>query len=186
MINAVDFSIPQYAVIEARRTDGPPERFVIAYSDEGALRDLIAGPSIIDCGFATRGQAEAHIDADVRKLLGRERPQGLNRTARRDVDRRVLSAKQRLRAAFDLMEAGGIVRGFLKAAGAAAILTFCSGHSVLASRGHLLQRCFASRRKEMPLALQSRDLLRSELSFLQISSLSACQGAVRCSSNNTP
>ena len=152
MINAVDLSSPLYAVIEARTTNGPPERFVIAYSDEGALRDLIAGPSIIDCGFATRRQAEAHIEANARKLLGRERPQGLGRTARRDVDRRVVSAKQRLRAAFDLMEAGEIVRGFLKAAGAVAILTFCSGHSVVASRGHLLQRCFAFRREEMPLA----------------------------------
>lgn len=145
MINAVDLSSPLYAAIEARRTNGPPERFVIAYSDERALRDLIAGPSIIDCGFATRGQAEAHIDADVRKLLRGERP-------RRDVDRRVLSAKQRLRTAFDLMEAGGIIRGFLKAASAAAILTFYSGHSVLASRGHLLQRSLAFRREEMPLA----------------------------------
>jgi hypothetical protein len=152
MINPVDLSVQLYAVIEARMTNGPRERFVIAYSDETALRDLIAGPSIIDCGFATRGQAEAHIDADVRKLLRRERPQGLSKTARRDVDPRVLSAKQRLRATFDLMEAGRIVRGFLKAASAAAILTFCSGHSVLASRGHFLQRCLAFRREEMPLA----------------------------------
>jgi hypothetical protein len=152
MINAVDLSIPLYAVIEARRTNGPPERFVIPYSDEGALRDLINGPSIIDCGFATRGQAEAHIDADVRKLPERERHEGQNRTDRRDVDRRVLSEKQRLRAAFDLMEAGGVVRGFLKAASAAATLTFFSGHSILASRGHLLQRCFAFRREEIPLA----------------------------------
>jgi hypothetical protein len=68
------------------------------------------------------------------------------------VDRRVLSEKQRLRAAFDLMEAGGVLRGFLKAANAAAALTFCSGHSILASRGHVLRWWFALRRKEMPLA----------------------------------
>jgi hypothetical protein len=148
MTNALDFSIPQYAVIEARRTDGPSERFVIAYSDERALRDLIAGPSIIGCGFATREQAQVH--ADVWRPLESEQPQGLRTTSRREIGRRILSAQQRLRAAFDLMEAGRIVRGFLTAANAAAILTFYSRHSVLVSRGHLLQRCFAFRRDEMP------------------------------------
>jgi hypothetical protein len=147
MTNALDFSIPQYAVIEARRTDGPSERFVIAYSDERALRDLIAGPSIIGCGFATREQAQVH--ADVWRPLESEQPQGLRTTSRREIGRRILSAQQRLRAAFDLMEAGRIVRGLLTAA-AAAILTFYSRHSVLVSRGHLLQRCFAFRRDEMP------------------------------------
>ena len=34
MTELVDSSIAQYAVIEARRTEGPPERFVIAYPDE--------------------------------------------------------------------------------------------------------------------------------------------------------
>jgi hypothetical protein len=126
MTNAFDFSISQYAVIEARRTDGPSERFVIAYSDERALRDLIAGPSIIGCGFATREQAQVH--ADVWRPLESEQPQGLPTTSRREVGRRILSAQQRLRAAFDLMEAGRIVRGFLTAANAAAILTFYSRH----------------------------------------------------------
>ena len=54
MTELVDSSIAQYAVIEARRTEGPSEPFVIAYPDEESLRDLIAGPSIIACGFATR------------------------------------------------------------------------------------------------------------------------------------
>ena len=149
MTNAVDFSSPQYAVIEARRTDGLPERFVIGYSDEKALRDLIAGPNIIGCGFATRKQAQRHIDAGVCKLLQRRRDPCT--TGRKDVNHRVLSAKHRLRAGFDLIEAGRIVRGFFQAASAAAILTFYSRHSVLASRGHLLQRCFVFRRDEMPL-----------------------------------
>lgn len=146
MTNTFDFSIPQYAVIEARRTDGPSERLVIAYSDERALRDLIAGPSIIGCGFATRQQAQVH--AEVWRLLESEQPQGLRTTNRREAGRRILFAQQRLRAAFDLMEGGRIVRGFLKAATAAAILTF-SRHPLLVSRGHLLQRCFDFRRDEM-------------------------------------
>ena len=148
MTKAFDFSIPQFAVIEARRTDGPSERFVIAYSDESALRDLIAGPSIIGWGFATREQAQGHADVQ----LGSEQPQGPRTTRGRDRDCRILSAKQRLRAAFDLMEAGRIIHGFLKAATAAAILTFYSRHSVSASRGHFLQHCFAFRRQERPLA----------------------------------
>lgn len=148
MTKAFDFSIPQFAVIEARRTDGPSERFVIAYSDENALRDLIAGPSIIGWGFATREQAQGHADVQ----LGSEQPPGPRTTRGRDRDCRILSAKQRLRAAFDLMEAGRIIHGFLKAATAAAILTFYSRHSVSASRGHFLQHCFAFRRQERPLA----------------------------------
>ena len=59
MTELVDSSIAQYAVIEARRTEGPSEPFVIAYPDEESLRDLIAGPSIIACGFATRKEAQA-------------------------------------------------------------------------------------------------------------------------------
>jgi len=149
MTNAVDFSIPQYAVIEAHRTDGPSERFVIAYSDESALRDLIAGPSIIGCGFATREQAQGH--AEIWRALESEQPQDLRTTGRRDVNHRILGAKQRLRAAFDLMGAGRIIHGFLKAATAAAILTLYSRHSVSASRDHFLQRCFAFRREERPL-----------------------------------
>jgi len=149
MTNAFDFSIPQYAVIQARRTDARSERFVVAYSDESSLRGLIAGPSIIGCGFATREQAQGH--ADVWRPFESEQ-QVLRTTSRRDLDRRILSAKQRLRAAFDLMEAGRILHGFLKAATAAVILTFYTRHSVLASRCHLLQRYFIFRREEMPLA----------------------------------
>ena len=147
MTNTFDSSMPQYAVIEARRTDTPSERFVIAYSDEGALRDLIAEPSIIGCGFATREQAQVH--ADVWRTFESEQPEGLRTRSRKDVDRRILSAQQGLRAAFDLMEAGRIVRGFLKAATAAAILTFYSRFSVLVSHGHLLARCIAFWQDEM-------------------------------------
>jgi hypothetical protein len=64
MTELVDSSIAQYAVIEARRTEGPSECFVIAYPDKESLRDLIAGPSIIACGFATREEAQAKVDAD--------------------------------------------------------------------------------------------------------------------------
>ena len=137
MINVFDFSIPQYAVMDARGMDGPSERLVIAYSDEKALRDLIAGPSIIGCVFSTGEQAQGH--ADLWRPLEGEQPQSRRTTSRRDLERRILSVKQRLQVAFDLLEAGGIVRGFLKAASAAAILTFYSGHSFLSVRGYWMR-----------------------------------------------
>ena len=52
-------------MIEARRTEGPSGRFVITYTDEESLRELIAGPSIIACGFASPEEAQANIEADL-------------------------------------------------------------------------------------------------------------------------
>ena len=47
----------RYAVIQASSKKGRPERLVIAYHDEQSLRDLIAAPSIIGLGFASREEA---------------------------------------------------------------------------------------------------------------------------------
>jgi hypothetical protein len=60
-----DFSGLQYAVIEALKTDADPERFVIAYGNEHALRDVLAAPCIIASGFSSRGEAEASINPGV-------------------------------------------------------------------------------------------------------------------------
>lgn len=62
--------VAQYAVIEVRRTDGPAERFVLAYSEERSLRDLIAGRNIIACGFTARDEAQAHINAKICEFRG--------------------------------------------------------------------------------------------------------------------
>lgn len=57
-MNAVlDSSEVRYAVIEGLHTEAGPERFVIAYSNEGSLRGLIAAPSIIALGFSSRESA---------------------------------------------------------------------------------------------------------------------------------
>ena len=57
-MNAVlDSSEVRYAVIEGLHTEAGPERFVIAYSNEGSLRGLIAAPSIIALGFSSREEA---------------------------------------------------------------------------------------------------------------------------------
>ncbi len=55
----VDSSGMRYAVIAGLRTETDPERFVIAYSNEKSLRDLIAAASIIAVGFSSREEAIA-------------------------------------------------------------------------------------------------------------------------------
>ena len=57
----------QYAVIRVSSTKAFPERIVIAYPNENALRDLIAAPSIIRLGFASQVEALASVDGDFPK-----------------------------------------------------------------------------------------------------------------------
>jgi len=49
----------QYAIVRASSTDDSPELLVLAYADEKSLRSLIAEPSIIALGFASRSAADA-------------------------------------------------------------------------------------------------------------------------------
>lgn len=58
MKTLIDESRTLYATIQARCSDGPAERFVISYTSEKALRDLLAAPSIIASGCTTRTRAE--------------------------------------------------------------------------------------------------------------------------------
>ena len=51
----------RYAVIQACSNKDRPERLVIAYQDEGCLRDLIAAPSILGLGFTSREEAIANL-----------------------------------------------------------------------------------------------------------------------------
>jgi hypothetical protein len=55
----------RYAVIQASSKKDRPERLVIAYHDEQSLRDLIAAPSIIGLGFASREEAIATFERRV-------------------------------------------------------------------------------------------------------------------------
>ena len=131
MTELVDSSIAQYAVIEARRTEGPSECFVIAYPDEESLRDLIAGPSIIACGFATRKEAQAKVDAGFWTAAAWERTcRGLTVVGAEEYPRGAFSVMRRIGAAFDLTHTGRIVHRFLRAAIAAAILIFYSRNAV--------------------------------------------------------
>jgi len=49
----------QYAIVRASSTHDSPELLVLAYADEKSLRSLIAKPSIIALGFASRSAADA-------------------------------------------------------------------------------------------------------------------------------
>jgi hypothetical protein len=55
----IDSSGALYAVIEVLHTETGPERLVIAYPNEQTLRDVIAVPSIVALGFASREEAIA-------------------------------------------------------------------------------------------------------------------------------
>lgn len=130
MTGLVDSAISQYAVIEARRTEGPSERFVIAYPDEESLRELIAGPSIIACGFASREAAQANIDAGFWTAAWKQTLSGPTVDGIKKYQRAVFSSKRRFGSGFNLTHAGRVVCGFLQSAVAGAILIFYSRNAV--------------------------------------------------------
>ena len=131
MTGVVDSLIAQYAVIEVGRTEGPSECIVIAYPDEDSLRDLIAGPSIIACRFASREEAQGTIDANFWKAaVWKQTSRGLTVDGAEKYPGGALTAKRCLGAGFDLRQTVGIVHGFLQAAVATAILIFYSRNAV--------------------------------------------------------
>ena len=132
MTGLVDSLIAQYAVIQARRIEGPSERFVIVYRDEESLRDLIAGPSIIACGFASHEEAQANIDADFWTAAAWKQTSGPTVDGAEKYQGGTLSAKRRLGTAFNLAQTGRVIRGFLQAAVAGAILILYSRNAVSA------------------------------------------------------
>jgi hypothetical protein len=64
-VNALVVADVRYAVIEAFRAEGDPERFVLAYRNEQSLRDLIAAPCIAAFGFSSREDATARTKPSV-------------------------------------------------------------------------------------------------------------------------
>jgi len=61
MSELIDSSNLRYALVEAHWSEGPAERFAIAYCNEQSLRDVIAAPSIVGFGFASREEALAGL-----------------------------------------------------------------------------------------------------------------------------
>ena len=116
----------RYAVIEVRRSEVFPERFVIAYRDEESLRELIAAPSIIGIGFSSREAAVTVVpnsssgDADSKNTW--ERP-----AFRSEGDCRVpQSPRQRLQHSVGLKGTRRIACAALQHAIAAGVLMFYS------------------------------------------------------------
>jgi hypothetical protein len=59
----------QYAVIQLSSITDPPERLILAYTDERTLRDLIAGPSIVGLGFGSREEAVSTENPPLKKAV---------------------------------------------------------------------------------------------------------------------
>jgi hypothetical protein len=54
----INGSLMHYAAIQVRCADGPAEHFVISYTSEQALRNVLAASSIMASGCTTRERAE--------------------------------------------------------------------------------------------------------------------------------
>jgi len=74
----VQYSTVRYAIIQASSNNDDPESLVIAYPDENCLRDLIAAPSIVGLGFASREEARA-------KVVGRTPDLGASKAKHRPI-----------------------------------------------------------------------------------------------------
>jgi hypothetical protein len=72
-VNALVVGDVRYAVIEAFRAEGGPERFVLAYRNEQSLCDLIAAPCIAAFGFSSREDATARTKPSVSRATIPER-----------------------------------------------------------------------------------------------------------------
>lgn len=116
--------ILRYAVLETRLTEGPPERFVIAYPTEHLLRSLIAGRNIVRCGFASRSAAEAHIKTNAFRVWTNERRDDHGESGQKYMKWRIFDPQRLLRAGQDFIESTKTVRVFLLRVTAAVALTF--------------------------------------------------------------
>jgi hypothetical protein len=128
----VDTSTWRYAVISVR-SEPDRERLVIAYPDEETIRDLIAAPSIVALGYASRADALKNIDrcvtttVSVKRLL---KPAVLHTNMTFFTECRV--ALRRLAGGFGLSRTSKIMRNLLHNGLAAALILFYS-RNVLSS-----------------------------------------------------
>jgi hypothetical protein len=119
----------QFAVISVR-TGPQRERLVLAYPDEKTLRGLVAEPSIVALGYASREAAEAGIDscktAGQRLRRASMETSGANTQDLKEFvsDRRLAECK------FTLGGTESIISSFLQQAFAAAIVLFYSKNLV--------------------------------------------------------
>jgi len=124
----VDTSTWRYAVISVRSAPAR-ERLVIAYPDEQTLRDLIAAPSVVALGYASRADALRNIDRCVTATASVKR---LLKAAVLDTNMTFLTVLRRLAGGFGLSGTSKIMRNLLHN-GLAAALIFLYSRNVLSS-----------------------------------------------------
>jgi hypothetical protein len=127
----VETSTWRYAVINVR-SEPDRERLVIAYPDEGALRSLIAAPSIVALGYPSLADAVRNIDRCVTKASLKR----LLKTASRHSSMTFLTecraALRRFAGGVDLSRTSKLMRTLLHN-GLAAALVFFYSRNVLSS-----------------------------------------------------
>ena len=126
MDELVDTSTWRYAVISVR-SEPDRERLVIEYPDEETLRDLIAAPSIVALGYASRAEALKNIDRFVTTTSSWKR---LLETAVLHTNMTFLAecrvALRRVAGGFRLSGASRVMRNLLHNGLAAALIFFYS------------------------------------------------------------
>ena len=85
-----------YAIIRASGTHDSPELLVLAYADEKSLRSLIAEPSIIALGFASRSAADAAASFRQRVASQHVHAMSTMRNANQRISRAFHTGKNRL------------------------------------------------------------------------------------------
>ena len=116
----------RYAVIEARWNGVFSERFVISYREEEALRQLIAGPSIIGTGFRSREAAIAAIPNRASRNAPTKDIREKNTFRSENVHRERQSPRQRPGHSVGLTETRRIACAILQRALATGVLLFYS------------------------------------------------------------
>jgi hypothetical protein len=76
----LQFTKLQYAVIQVSNMTDPPERLILAYTDERTLRALIARPSIVGLGFGSRDEAVSTENPTSEKAVAPAPPNELEST----------------------------------------------------------------------------------------------------------
>jgi hypothetical protein len=129
----VDTSSERFAVIESHWTDRRPDRFVLAYHNEGSLRELIATPCIIAVGFAFREDAIKRIETCVSVATPRKQVRKAIPVNETGGDQYGLHAPAQQSASWVPFAATrGTVQRVLQHAVAAVVLIFYSRNSVSA------------------------------------------------------
>lgn len=131
MNHLADVASVRYAILEALRTEGGSEHFVVAYRNEYSLHDLIAAPCIAALGFSSREEAVARTKACVSMATIQTQVPRATIVKRREEDQRGPHWTERRS---ETASASRIIRrllvGFYSDVVAAAILIFSSRNIV--------------------------------------------------------